>query len=579
VLDIVEKASVAARTVGAATTAYDRLIDAGEERSLLQQFLDAWTRYRESHAAMVEYLETADPTSAVDEFNLTTLPAFMAATGKLDQLVDYSERASAEAIESAQRLYHRAFALIGLLVLAGGGCAFLAAVWTRRRVIVPLLATAAAMRRLAEGDVSVRVGAVRRKDEIGTLITAVAGYRDSLMQQRHLAAEAEVRERELLDAQRIARMGHWRLVLGTGAFEWSAGVHYLLGTDPARFTPMLRQVLERVHPDDREMATARLDGCAATGLPRQWELRMRTDGGGELLLWIDAHCEFDTSGAVVALFGVCQDVTEQRQLQASLRRSRDAAESANRAKSTFLATMSHELRTPLNAILGFSELLHTEAFGPLGTPRYRDYAGDIHHSGTHLLDLINDVLDMARIEAGHLQLEEEAIELRAMIEDVVHLVQSSTGDLGHCLEVRLPAPDPVVRADRRLLKQTLINLVGNAVKFTPDQGRILVSVAIGQSQVEIAVADTGIGIPSERIADLGQPFTQVENVLSRRHRGSGMGLYISRVLMERHGGTIRIESEQQVGSTITIVLPASRLVSSRIPERPEPEPSVAQASR
>jgi signal transduction histidine kinase len=225
--------------------------------------------------------------------------------------------------------------------------------------------------------------------------------------------------------------------------------------------------------------------------------------------------------------------------------------------------MSHELRTPLNAIIGFSDVMSAGIFGSLNE-KYRDYAKDIHRSGLHLLDLINDVLDMARIEAGQWELHEEGVALGDLVRQVQRLVGGSTGEVRHHFEVRLPTPELVVWADRRSLRQVLINLIGNAVKFTPEGGRIAIGVSVGNGAIEIVVADTGIGISEERIADLCRPFVQVENVLTRRHHGSGMGLFITKALIERHGGVLSIDSRLGEGATVTIDLPLERLLGGKL---------------
>ncbi|HEV7370014.1 PAS domain S-box protein, partial [Arenibaculum sp.] len=226
--------------------------------------------------------------------------------------------------------------------------------------------------------------------------------------------------------------------------------------------------------------------------------------------------------------GIRTEITMQKEQQEALRKARDVAEAASNAKSAFLASVSHELRTPLNAIIGFSDLLATEPWGPLGHERYREYVQDIHGSGKLLLDLINNILDVARIEAGRYELREETIDLGDAIRQVARLARQAVGSDRHQLDIAVPDPAPAVRADPRGIRQILLNLLGNAFKFTPDGGRISVVVTTPDGAVEVAISDTGIGIPTDRLPELAQPFAQIDSVLSRRHSGSGLGLYISK---------------------------------------------------
>ena len=368
------------------------------------------------------------------------------------------------------------------------------------------------------------------------------------------------REHELHEAQRIARMGHWRLDVVSARLEWSAGTHLLMGTSPDNHIPSLKDLISRIHPDDRRPYIHAFIGCLSSGKTNQWETRVRNGDGREWVAWIEGRCETDETGKVIALFGICQDVTEERRMQATLREARDAAQAADRAKSTFLACMSHELRTPLNAIIGFSDLLQTEMFGPLGSDQYLEYAADINRSGHHLLELVNDLLDMARVEAGMVDLQEETIDVAMLVREAVNLARGSVPEAVHKFDVRLHDATPLLMADRRRMKQVLINLIGNAVKFTPSGGRIRIAVSEDERHMSIVIADTGIGIPPEKISDLGQPFNQIENTASRRYQGSGMGLFITKALVERHGGELEIESRLGEGTTVTIKLPSNRLV-------------------
>lgn len=253
--------------------------------------------------------------------------------------------------------------------------------------------------------------------------------------------------------------------------------------------------------------------------------------------------------------GIRTDVTAPRRHEAELRHAKELAEAANRAKSSFLANMSHELRTPLNAVIGFSELLKNEIYGPLGSDRYREYAADIHSSGLHLLELINDVLDMSRIETGKLALSLEEIVPSNVADDVVRLMHVEAARKRITLENLLAADGVQVKADRRAFRQILFNLVSNAIKFTPDSGRVSMSGEVDGNMLRIAVTDTGIGIPAADLPRLARPFEQVANAMTRNTHGSGLGLAISKALAELQGGRLAIESEIGRGTTVSLWLP------------------------
>ena len=237
------------------------------------------------------------------------------------------------------------------------------------------------------------------------------------------------------------------------------------------------------------------------------------------------------------------------------------AEGANKAKSEFLANMSHELRTPLNAINGFSEIMVHEMFGPLGDDRYKEYSRDILSSGQHLLALINDILDMSKIEAGKMNLKLEPLHLDEVVEDTVRLMRNRAETAGLRLIVDLP-PLPLIEADYRALKQVLLNLLSNALKFTPRGGRVTISAstepAASGEQMRISVADTGIGIAKEDLKRLAKPFEQIENQHAKTQQGTGLGLALTKSLVEMHDGRLTLESEPGVGTTVSVILPVRR---------------------
>jgi two-component system cell cycle sensor histidine kinase PleC len=239
------------------------------------------------------------------------------------------------------------------------------------------------------------------------------------------------------------------------------------------------------------------------------------------------------------------------------------AEEANQAKSKFLANMSHELRTPLNAIIGFSEIMESGMFGPLGSDKYREYCHDIHQSGQYLLDVINDILDMSKIEAGRIRLDAEPIELESFLNDAMRVVSGRANDKRLKLTARIGGGIRLT-ADHRLLKQIILNLLSNAVKFTPEGGRVTIRArATAGGWVSVSIADTGIGIPEEALARLGRPFEQVESQLTKSHQGSGLGLAIAKSLTELHQGTMRIHSTLGRGTMVLLRLPVTRPTAQR----------------
>ncbi len=253
------------------------------------------------------------------------------------------------------------------------------------------------------------------------------------------------------------------------------------------------------------------------------------------------------------------------------------AEEANRSKSEFLANMSHELRTPLNAINGFSEIMQGEMFGPLGHERYKDYVTDILGSGQHLLSLINDILDMSKIEAGKMQLQPEPVEPAQLLEQCVRIMRARAEEKSINLTVE-GQELPTIDADPRAMKQVLLNLMSNAVKFTPEGGKVIVRTFDAADGVVIQVADTGIGIPEDDLHRVGRPFEQIENQHSKVHQGSGLGLALSKSLIEMHGGTLRIDSKLGKGTTVSFTLPARLTVAANPDDANAPEIEDAEES-
>lgn len=321
-----------------------------------------------------------------------------------------------------------------------------------------------------------------------------------------------------------------------------------------------KEFLELITPDERDMARHNHEEFVESGIRSSGEMKIiRKDGNIANALFTTAALELSHGRRFQVT--TIMDITLRKQMEMTLRLAKEQADAANHAKSTFLANMSHELRTPLNAIIGFSEMMMKETFGPLANEKYKEYLGDIHVSARHLLEIINEVLDMSKIEAGKVDLDEEYFDVKELIGGVIRMMDSRAFSSGLKIRENVAKDLPPLYADHRLVRQILINLVGNAVKYSHSGGMIDVEAHVAPDEdLLIIIRDTGIGIPREKIEEALEPFGRVNMPAeSSSVQGTGLGLPLAKAMAELHGGKLMIDSDEGKGTAVTVKFPAYRL--------------------
>ncbi len=338
-----------------------------------------------------------------------------------------------------------------------------------------------------------------------------------------------------------------------------------------------------VHPDDRGAVENALTRAGYFGADSTVEYRMRHAAGH--YVWVETNCRPVLSLEASRLsptpkalpmpdcfdvICVTRDVSERQRYEEDLREDLDAAEHSNQAKSQFLASMSHELRTPLNAIIGFADMISAQTFGPIGSAKYLEYAHLIHQSGHHLLNLINDVLDLAKIEAGKYDLDRDDIDVPALVAETMQMVSSVAKKGAVNFETIMASDLPMLSADKKAVRQILLNLLSNAIKFTPEGGTVTVAASVEQETYFLQVADTGIGISKADLERLGQPYEQVKASQKEGVKGTGLGLSLVKSMAQLHGGEVSLASAVGKGTCVSVTFPlANPQTLVTLPERQE----------
>lgn len=396
----------------------------------------------------------------------------------------------------------------------------------------------------------------------GTDITEQAGVDQTL---RDTVASLQESEARLRQAARLTRVGYWLWdEVEDRAISCSEECARIHGVSVEEFIERMgsaEQDAYWTHPDDREMYSTRIRAGWAENTVLDMEYRLLTPQGEVRYVRDISEPEYDENGVIVRSIGSIQDTTEQKMAELALREAKEEAERASATKDDFLAHMSHELRTPLNSIIGFSEMMNEQVFGKLSNEKYRDYVSEILLSGRHLLKLINNILDIAGIKASKQALDESDIDLDALLASAIRIVQGRQDARSITIDYRPSGDIPKIRGDERLVRQIFFNLLGNAVKYSLENGSVTVSAAIGDNhEMQVVISDVGVGIAAEDIEKVLEPFGQARSGAHMAHEGTGLGLPLSRHFIELHDGSLTLESQPDVGTTVTITFPPDRVL-------------------
>jgi signal transduction histidine kinase/HAMP domain-containing protein len=540
---------------------FDEDLGIAAERSLSARSVTAIRDIERLTAAWHDLRRRAAP-NGIDSGEWTALDDLaQKIAGKFDLLIDFTagdgfliRQDALRAIERSRVANMGAIALILALALATA--------WLLSRSILrPLGAAVRVAERISEGELDARIPPPGR-DETGMLLRSLAVMQDNL--RAMMAREVSLRksaQSQLADALENATEGvilvdaSDRIVIANDqAVRFFPGLIHRLAPGET-LDEVLREALDRrlmAYPDEGPDEALRLGrpGRFGSGITRLADGR-----------WLRVSRSAARSGGTVVIWS---DITALKEREENLRVAKDQAEQANLAKTHFLANISHELRTPLNAIIGFSELISGEALGPAGMPQYVGYASDIGASGRHLLSIINDILDMAHSEAGTLSIITEPVDFAALVETCRAQIAQDCAEAQHRLAFDIAPNLPQIEADPGRLRQIVHNLASNAIKFTPEGGRIDISVrAADDGGIDLIVADSGIGMSEADIAIAFEPFRQVDGALSRRYEGTGLGLPLTKTLVELHNGWLDIVSRPGEGTRVSAHLPSTAVAADR----------------
>ncbi|NQV43511.1 MAG: PAS domain-containing sensor histidine kinase [Rhodospirillales bacterium] len=370
-------------------------------------------------------------------------------------------------------------------------------------------------------------------------------------------------EEQFRHAARSANLCHWKM--DADFLNWtytSDNTEQMLGVPPEGLFGTLEKYGIYIHPDDRDHVSVQNETSRLTKAAYEISYRWNHPDGSIRYYWEMGEPVFDARSELVEWRGTTQDVTPLKAAEKTALMARAEAEVANRAKSEMLATMSHELRTPLNAIIGFSQMFLGQTFGPIGNPKYHEYASDIFNSSTHLLELIEDILDVSAIESGKVETHFIDVDLCRQAKNMIRLVQPRANDGKLTISNTIPPDSPMLHADERRINQILLNLLSNAVKFTKPGGRIEISVQGNENgDMVLSVLDDGIGMSEAELKHALTPFGQVNRgAASGIHEGTGLGLPLTLSLVTLHGGTMDIESTPGQGTRVAIRFPKERVL-------------------